>query len=419
MANEIYRRAALERLGAADHQGATLRLVGTPGWLVVGGFALAVLFGLVWMTRVEAPVKAQGQGILMSGGGLVEIVTDREGLLESLDLAPGDTVRAGQVVGRLSRAELRLELAAAEAKLVDARERYARLEQFYAEQTQRQALADAERNKSIAQTRRVLQDRMKLLDERVQAVTLLLERKVVLRDRLIEAEVAASNERERLAALDEEQLRLQLDAIEQQSQQRLALLDEKLATEDLEREVERLREGLAAQQVVRSSHDGRVAEVKVNLGDVVQPGTPLATLAPAGEEDLVGVLYVPPAEGKRIQPGMAAEVEPTTVEREVYGHILAEVVSVAPLPATAEGMRRSLQNDRLVAQLSEAGAPIEVRVRLRRDERAPTRLAWSSSEGPDGGVNGGTLIDGRIVVERVPLIDLVLPGATKKLAVLD
>jgi HlyD family secretion protein len=242
---------------------------------------------------------------------------------------------------------------------------------------------------------------------------------MVLRDRLIEAEVAASDARERLAALEEEELRLDLDAIERESQQRLALLDEKLAVEDQEREVRRLTARLDAQQVVRSSHDGRIAEVKVNPGDVVQSGTPLATLAPTDEEDLVGVLYVPPAQGKRVQPGMTTEISPTTVEREVYGHILGEVVSVAPLPATAEGMRRTLQNDQLVTQLSAEGAPIEVRIRLQRDDGTATRFAWSSSDGPDNGVNGGTLIEGRIVIERLPLIDLIVPGATKKLAVLD
>ncbi|MEM1300592.1 MAG: NHLP bacteriocin system secretion protein, partial [Pseudomonadota bacterium] len=122
------------------------------------------------------------------------------------------------------------------------------------------------------------------------------------------------------------------------------------------------------------------------------------------------------AEGKRIEPGMSAEIAPTTVEKEVYGHINATVLSVAPLPATPEGMRRVLQNDQLVEQLSRTGAPIEVRVSLTDDPATATGFAWSSSQGPVSGVNAGTLLEGKIIIEEQPMIDLVVPGLSKKLA---
>ena len=127
-------------------------------------------------------------------------------------------------------------------------------------------------------------------------------------------------------------------------------------------------------------------------------------------------MYVPPAEGKRVAEGMIAEIAPTTVEREVYGHIYGKVVSVAPLPATPEGMRRILQNDQLVEQLSVGGAPIEVRLDLRPDPATPSGFAWSASEGPTGGVNAGTLLEGKVIVEERPLLDLMLPGATATLS---
>lgn len=214
--------------------------------------------------------------------------------------------------------------------------------------------------------------------------------------------------------MDEETLKLDLAAIERPSERDLTLLTERLAVEEQQREVDRLAQRLKDEHVIRASQAGRIIEVKVNAGDVISVGTPLATLAPVGEEDLVGVLYVPPGAGKRITIGMPAKVILAAVEREAYGHLVGTVEAVAPQPATTEGMRRTLQNDRLVAQLSATGAPIEVRILLQRGESGD-RFVWSVSDGPEGGVSAGTLVAGEIVVDEVPILDLIVPGATARL----
>ena len=72
--------------------------------------------------------------------------------------------------------------------------------------------------------------------------------------------------------------------------------------------------------MIRASSAGQVTEVKLGAGDIIAAGTALATIAPetgGADEALVALIYVPAAEGKRIAPGMAAEVVPTTVERAV------------------------------------------------------------------------------------------------------
>lgn len=414
MAKDIFRKAALERLASPEKLDAPVRLVGASGWLVVLAFGAAIAGGVAWATTVKAPVKVTAQGILIDRVGLVEIVSERGGLLESVDLAPGDIIEAGQIVARMSQSELRRDLAAAKSKLADGKVRYQRLETFYAEQKSREGKTADERRATIERTRALLVDRLVLLDQKVENIAKLVARKLVLADKQIDAEVAASDTRERIAILEEEALRLNLDAIEKESSRTLALLDEGLEIEEKQRDIVRLNAQLSDQQVIRSSHAGRIAEVKINPGDVVQAGTALATLARVNKDgDLVVVLYVPPAEGKRVEPGMPVQVSPSTVEREVFGFIQGQVTNVAPLPATPEGMRRTLQNDQLVTQLSTGGAPIEVRVQLDRDPATQTGFAWSSSQGPAGGVNAGTLVQGRVIIDNVPLADLVLPGAAK------
>jgi HlyD family secretion protein len=107
---------------------------------------------------------------------------------------------------------------------------------------------------------------------------------------------------------------------------------------------------------------------------------------------------------------MRAEIVPTTVERAVHGHIPGRVVSVAPLPATPEGMRRVLQNDQLVQQLIAGGAPIEVRAALERDPAVPSGFRWSASKGPDAEISAGSIVEGEVVVDRTPVIGWLIPG---------
>ena len=87
------------------------------------------------------------------------------------------------------------------------------------------------------------------------------------------------------------------------------------------------------------------------------------------------------------------------------------VLSVARRPATPEGMRRILQNGQLVTELTAEGAPIEVRIALARNPRNASGFSWSSSDGPRTRVSAGSIVRGRVVVDRKPVIAWLIPRA--------
>lgn len=416
MSKKIFRQAALDRLASPEKLDAPTRLVGSSGWLVLLGFLVSIGFGAYWALVTKAPVHVAAQGILINRGGLVEIIADRTGQLDDLTLVQGQLIEEGAVVARLSQEDLERELKIAEARLTDAEDRFKRFETFYYEQEERETRSDAARRQTIEQTLEVLREREKLLTERVESTASLVERQVVIRDKLLAAQVELNDAQERILTLEEEALSLSLAAQSRISERSISMLDESLAVDERMREIRRLKGQLSEQQVIVSAHTGRIVEVKVNEGDVVQAGTALATLAPSDDVgELEAIFYAAPGDGKLIEQGMEAEISPTAVEREVYGFIPGDVTHVAALPATPEGMRRTLQNDQLVTQLSANGAPIETRVRLMRDPLTPSGFAWSSSDGPFRGVGPGALIEGRVLVDEVPIIDLLLPGASKLL----
>lgn len=412
MAEPIFRQTALDRMANPERLDAPLRLIGRPQWLALAAIAAGLVGALLWAVLTQAPVKVAASGILIDRAGLIEIVADEEGQLQSLSIAPGDLVVAGQPVAMLARAELGRQLGETRAEYADAERRLARLRGFYATQGSRQSGSDVQRLATIGQTRDALNDRLAKLQEKEAKITALVAKGFIRQDNLLETQIASADVRERLSRLGEEATQIRVGSVERQGTAGLALLDEQKTVEEKRRGVEQLRSRLAEQQTIRAQAGGRVVEVKVNGGDVVGAGSAIATLAPvdsAGGQ--VALLYVPAGQGKRIRPGMAAEIQPSTVEREEYGYIRGRVTGVAPLPATAAGMRRVLRNDQLVGQLLTGGAPIEVRVALERDPRNRSGFAWSASKGPAAGVTVGTLVEGRVVVDHVPVIGWLVPGA--------
>ena len=175
---------------------------------------------------------------------------------------------------------------------------------------------------------------------------------------------------------------------------------------------------------VVSPYDGIVAELKVNGGEIVERGTPLMTLVPIDPEvdagsrvgpavPLVATLYVSPADGKRIRPGMRVEVQPSTAKREEFGFIIARVTSVSELPSTQEGMQRSLKNRQMVQALSQAGAPFEVRAELLTSPGTASGFQWSSSGGPPTTISGNSPCRAEIVTRSETILNLLVPAARR------
>lgn len=168
--------------------------------------------------------------------------------------------------------------------------------------------------------------------------------------------------------------------------------------------------GAAEAVPIYSSYDGRILELKADVGSLVGQGVSLASLEFAGEDVLQEVvMYVSPADGKRIQPGMTAQIAPVTAQVEEHGFLLGHVAAVNEFPATYAGMLRVLGSEELIQALGITGAPIEVRLALVTDERTPSGYRWSSSQGPNFAISSGTLAAATITVDNQRPINLVLP----------
>jgi HlyD family secretion protein len=157
-----------------------------------------------------------------------------------------------------------------------------------------------------------------------------------------------------------------------------------------------------------SPYNGRVLEIAANVGDLISQGNRIVTLENI-EEPIEAVIYIPAGDGKKVRPGMRAQISPSTVKSEEYGFIIGKVDWVSDFPVTPEGLKKVLRNEQLVSDLTGQSAPIEVEVKLLENAETESGFEWSSSKGPPTKVFSGTVCSANVTVEKKRPISYVLP----------
>lgn len=160
---------------------------------------------------------------------------------------------------------------------------------------------------------------------------------------------------------------------------------------------------------IPSPYAGRVVELGVGPGSMVDPSVPLAIIEDS-TKPLEAVIYMPPEQGKNIQPGMDVQVTPSNVSREEYGFIRGKVRSVASFPSTFQSMMLVLANEQLAREFLANGTPIEIRVDLTPDPNSPSGYLWSASGGPPFPISSGALCAATVTLDEQRPIHMVLPS---------
>ncbi len=111
---------------------------------------------------------------------------------------------------------------------------------------------------------------------------------------------------------------------------------------------------------VTSGVNGRVISVRAGAGAPVDAGTPLISVESfdRAQPQPEVVVYVSLSDRQQIRAGMAAQVLPSTVEREKYGYIHGKVESIAEFAATRQEMLAVLGDSDSVAAVSASGPNI-------------------------------------------------------------
>ena len=323
-------------------------------------------------------------------------------------------IQKGQAVARIRQEELLRQIQDSRDKLADARSEYQDVVRYAGQQRGLRSRDLTQQRANLEQTIRALERQVELTRERMASERDLLKDGLITKQTLLASEQSLNTAQDQLASTRLELNGLELKRVEADQQVDQQIETRETRIRDLEIELRERQARLGETSRVTANRAGRVIELLVDRGDVVSPGTPLLNLEVVSD-DLMAVLFVPATAGKRVEPGMAVRVSPSTVKREEFGSILGKVAWAAEYPSTARGMTRLLGNEALVDRLMKEGPPIQVNVVLERSASAPSGFRWSSSTGPSVKISSGTLATGDVVVREEAPINLLIPKVREKL----
>lgn len=407
----VFRKVSLDRLASPEQLDELMQITTPKGWVALLAMTLLLLAALLWGFFGRIPETVHGQGMLVKSGGVLQVVPSAGGRVVDLAVSVGDMVSAGQIVARVAQPELTDQLEQALARVDEVRAAYGSALEFGQRDLALQGAALRQQRAAAEQAVAAAEESRRWLEAKIAEQESLVEQGLITKQTLLStreqynaALQRASAGRGELAQIRVRKLALvnDHDGVNDDALQRI---------EDAEHEVARLERELSERSEVVTPYTGRVLEVMTEQGDMVASGEPLLSLDLAGRsvKKLMAVLYVSASDGKRVKPGMAVRIAPSTVKQEEYGMMLARVTYVSDFPATTRGMSRVLKNDQLVSVLSGGGAPYEVHADLIVAPETVSRYRWSSSDGPPVAIQSGTLATASVEVRAERPIGLAIP----------
>ncbi len=427
MSAEIFRKVALERLSTPDQLDQALLL--TPSTIRLAlYFAAAVVAAIVLASLlVSVPITASGIGIVLQEQGVAEVMAPSGGRVLKVLVNHGQSIQNGQLLAQLAQPDQENALQTTRAELLDLQNQRTRILRIQAASEQVQQRQRQQQRAELAARLVSTRSRQQWLEQRMKQDQALRDSGYLSQNKVKDTEAELLQMRDQMAQIESQIKTIASDeAASLHANERETLdLDVRIAT--LEHRRAELSQKLAHDSNLYSDQQGVVAEMKIAAGDMLASGQPVISLLPTAtthtnqastapgqakapaDSGLQVVAYLASGEAKKVRPGMAIRVTPGNVKKEEFGSIVGKVISVAPIPATFEGMQHTLRNRTLVQTLAQTSAPIEVRLALQSDPLSPSGLRWTS-RGPNYKLEAGTTVQAEVVVKRMRLLVLALPA---------
>lgn len=347
---------------------ATKKSANTMLWLIVGFFVLA----LAWATFTKIDRTVHGIGRVVASSKMQVVSNLEGGVIEEIVVKPGQVVRKGDILVRLSPTLSTSQLGSSEASVDALRAKVARLEgevrgvaPNYAGVSSNAAQAEqalhsarmaelsgissaggartVQADRSVAEAEAALAARRSNLSSAQQELDMLrplAARQIVSRIDLVKAENAVTVAQNEVAAAEAAISRTRASVAEARAsgaQQRSdwlgrAGMELSAARAELsarERELPAMADKVD-RTTIRAPMTGRVNRVLVTtVGGSVSAGMPIAEIVPT-EDALYVEAMVRPQDIGNIRIGQRANVEITAYRQAVYGTLDGEVVTISP-----------------------------------------------------------------------------------------
>ncbi|MEP1930634.1 MAG: NHLP bacteriocin system secretion protein [Hoeflea sp.] len=397
-----------------------VRVSAPVAWLAFWFLAVSMAGVVVWSFYSTAPVKITAQGIILAKTGVAEVSATSQGQIASLEFKVGDQIQKGDPVAEIVQPSIAESIASKNAELEQLLAKKQQIAEFQQTTAASQSALLEQNERSIRQRIETLEKTLVINQDSEKTMRGLLDRGITTRPRylaarseMLETESQLNDARSELAAVMSDRAKLSTaDARE--------LLGLDLDIARVQTDLTTLRTEADRRREIVSDVTGTVAEVSVRSGDIVSVGQAILRVvslpSDQADQELVARLYANSSDGKKLRPGMPVQIVPATARLERDSYLVGRVLEVSLIPATRESIQATLRNNSLVDVMTRDGPPFEVVVELIRDDRTVSKYAWSNGIGLDKQVESGTLLHAKVIVDRIPIIALVIPRAETVLA---
>ena len=410
-----YRKASLSRLSASEQLDHLMRVTASRDWMILVVIGSLTVTALLWSIFGLLPIRVNGKGILIRSGGIFEIVSLGTGQIAEINVNVDDVVSTGDIVARISQPIQSTRLNQARAEVVEMKHELQRLRNSVEKNLLMHQTHSHNERINLLKSIDFEEERLHWLREKLAAQDILMQQGLITKQSLVNTRQEINTCKERI---DNDRNRLQQTAIsdfqmKDQNEREIRNSEQQLLRQ--ERELQSLEKVYEESTLVISPYTGRILEITADIGKSSRVGESLMSLELTEENGvkLEAVVFVQPAEGKKVRPGMNIHISPSTVKPEEYGYMLGRVKRVSEFPATIDGMMRLLHNQNLVQALTAGGAPMQIHAELLPDSGTQSGFTWSSSKGPPTGIHSGTMCSARILISEKSPIHLLIPYVKK------
>ncbi len=378
-AQHLLRKAALEKMSSPERLDMAMRVTSPASWIALIAFGSVIVTAVLWGVFGKMTERVDGSGILIRGGAINTVEAKASGTLTEVLVEAGDTIEKDQIVARLTVPDTESEIRATKDRIADL------------------SAQDRSREADLRRLNASYSTQIREAQARRENIAGLVEK--------------GYKTRNDLAAIDAEIARIR----QQQLQAGLSETGRENQLADQRRLLDQLEEQLANNSVIRAPYAGRVAAVLKPQGQVIQAGERLLNLEDPDAPFSV-MLFVPFAEGKKVQQGMTVNIAPSTVKPEEHGFIVGEIRGVSSQAVTPEEVRSTLNNDALAQKFGE-DTPFRVDAIPLLDPATASGFKWTSAGGPPSEIGSNTPVSAQIVVDYRRPISYVIPMMKKTVGI--
>jgi HlyD family secretion protein len=417
-ANSLFRGAALERLNSPEQLDQRIAVV-PPGMRVMAVAAtLIVAAGLTWAVFGSVPTRVTGQGLLLTDGrSSYSVQPITSGAIVELLVKPGDRVAAGTVIARVRQDSLETQLAGATTRVDTLQEHLAQLKSADAAE-----MAKNDHNERRQQT--AIDGQISAGLVRVDQLKKILVgyEELLAKGIMSRVEVAKMQQQYDQTVLDVANARARKIEVEATAAQKRDELTERERQKQAEidtvkAEVGRLQTELTVGSAVKTPVAGVIEDLRAGLGDVVSPGTAIATVGETATSRYEVIALFGDANARRVVAGLDVHIMPATVKKEEHGAMRGRVHTVSRRIVSNAEVNAVLRNPELTKSLMGDTTPLLVRISLVAAPDSPSGFAWWSGTGPPYRVVDGTRATVEVIVEHRRPIALVVPALRKLLGI--